>query len=49
MSDVELRVYALERAIWIEGAKAITDEVLEAAQRIYEFLTDQEAAPGRVN
>ena len=46
MNDEQIRIYALETAMRIEGVKAITDEVLEAARRIYEFLTDGEASPG---
>jgi hypothetical protein len=49
MSDPEMRIYALETAIRTEGSKAVTEEVLEAARRIYEFLVDAEAAPATVN
>lgn len=49
MSDEELRLYALEVAIRLEGAKAVTDEVIAAAERIYRFLTDAEAAPERTH
>jgi hypothetical protein len=38
MSDEELRIYALETASRTEGAKAVAVEVLEAAERIYEFF-----------
>jgi hypothetical protein len=49
MDDQSLRIYALETAIRLEGAKAVTPEVIDAAERIYAFLTDAEAAPNRVN
>jgi hypothetical protein len=38
MDEQQLRVYALERAIQLEGAKAVTTEVLVAAEEIYAFL-----------
>ena len=49
MTDEQLRIYALEAAMRIEGVKAITDEVLACAERIYAFLTDAEASPGVMN
>jgi hypothetical protein len=42
--DIHLRVYCLEQARQIEGPKALTEDVLECAWRIYEFLKD--LAPG---
>jgi hypothetical protein len=47
LTEQQLRIYALERAIAIEGAKAVTSEVIEAAERIFEFLIDAESAPAR--
>jgi hypothetical protein len=47
MDEQELRVYALERAIVTEGPKAVASEVIDAAQAIYEFLTDTEASTSR--
>ena len=49
MNEEQLRIYALETAMRIEGVKAITEEVLDAARRIYEFLTDAEASTGVMN
>lgn len=47
MSDQELRIFALQLAERLEGPKAVTEEVLERAKWIYEFLTDAESAVGR--
>jgi hypothetical protein len=40
MSVQQLRIFALKTAIRTEGAKAVTVEVLEAADQIWEFLTE---------
>ena len=38
MSDTDLRLVALAAAIECEGPKAVTGEVLDAAEEIYRFL-----------
>ena len=50
MNDTELRILAVDMAIQCEGPKAVTDEVLAAADDIYRFLkgetvTEQTDAP----
>ena len=44
MSDTELRILALRLAVECEGPKAVTNEVLDAAEAIYAFLSAQEDA-----
>ena len=39
MSETELRILALRIAVECEGTKAVTNEVLDAAEAIYAFLT----------
>src|ERR1700677_3332261 len=39
MDDRELRLFAFREAKRLEGERASTDQVLEAAEWIYEFLT----------
>ena len=38
MTELQLRLFALQRAIEIEGPKALTPDVLAAAQEILDFL-----------
>jgi hypothetical protein len=45
LTDQELRVYALETAIRTEGPKAVVEEVIAAAEAIYDFLMNQESVP----
>ncbi len=45
-SDEDLRVIALAAAIECEGPKAVTGEVLDAAEAIYRFLKGLEDAVG---
>jgi hypothetical protein len=47
MDDLGLRIYCLEQAQMIEGPKALTEDVLECAWTIYEFLKD--LAPSNPN
>jgi hypothetical protein len=48
-ADEDLRVIALAAALECEGPKALTDEVLAAAEEIYRFLKgppDDDAGSG---
>ena len=45
MDDQALRLWALGRAIELEGPKAVTSEVLEAAQWIDDFVTNTYSEP----
>lgn len=45
MDDQALRLWALNRAIELEGSKAMTSEVLKGAQWIYDFVTNTYAVP----
>ena len=46
MSDSELRILALRLALECEGPKAMTNEVLDAAEAIYAFLAAQDEGAG---
>ena len=43
MSDTDLRILALRLALECEGPKAVTNEVLDAAEAIYAFLRGLDA------
>jgi hypothetical protein len=45
--DLKLRFYAFQEAKLLEGEKAFAEDVLRAAQWIYEFLTATEIAAER--
>jgi len=46
LSDTELRILALRLAVECEGPKAVTNEVLDAAEAIYAFLTAKDEDAG---
>jgi hypothetical protein len=46
MNDAELRVLALRLALECEGPKAVTSEVLDAADAIYAFLKGEDRDAG---
>ena len=46
MSDTELRILALRLALECEGPKAVTNEVLDAAEAIYAFLKGEDREAG---
>ena len=45
-TDEDLRVIALAAALACEGPKALTNEVLDAAEAIYAFLTAKDEGAG---